>query len=488
MRISGFSSGLDIDALVQELMKSHKSPLTKLQKQSIKVDWQQEAYRNVSTSLVDLRNNKLSSYSLSSSISAKKAEVAGNTTAISATATGASSQGVYTVKVLDLAKAAQSSATSSITGSAADDKFTSDGTIQINGVDISYTTDDTLNTLMTKINNSKEANVTAIYNSTNGKISLTSKSTGGTAISTDDAFKTLVGANDWTNASGSKARAEINGVEVESDTNQVSINGLSIQLKTIHSGDSVSTVTVNSDTDKILSTIKSFINDYNSVIANINSKLGEDKYRTYDPLTDEEKSEMTDKQIEIWETKAKSGLLRNDTILSALVSDMRTATMAEVGVGANAISLNSLGITTGSWYEGGKLVIDNEQALIAAIENDPDQVLKLFNDTTSSAATSTNKTTDTGLGIFQKLSSILMDSLVTLSDKAGTSRTSTSTTGAFLESSLLGQQKKSIATKMSDYQAKLTALETQYYKRFTAMETAINRYNSQASSISSYSG
>ena len=492
MRISGLTSGIDIDSIVQSLMQSHKTPVTKLQKQSMKIEWQQDAYRSVSTSLVDFRNNKLSNYSLLSSIDAKKAEISGdNTTAVSATASGSTSAGVYHVKVERLASAAQSTITTNITGAAATAKFSEAGTININGKDISYTKDDTFESLISKINQDKDANVTAIYSQTNGKLSLTSKTTGGGAIEVDSRFNALIGASNWNNVAGQTAKASVNGVDVESATNQLSVNGLSIQLKTIHSGTSSSTITVSTDTDKILSTIKSFVSDYNSLIESINTKLGEDRYRNYDPLTDEEKEAMTDKQVELWESKAKSGLLKNDSILSSLVSNMRTATTATFHYGTNEqnepnkVTIQSIGITTGQWYEGGKLFIDEEK-LKAALDEDPNKVIGLLTAGSTVSSSNANVVTDTNLGIFHKLSALVMDSLVNLSDKAGTSRTSTSITGSFLENSLLSQQKKNITTRISDLNAKLLNLETQYYKKFTAMETALNKYNSQAASISSY--
>lgn len=56
----------------------------------------------------------------------------------------------------------------------------------------------------------------------------------------------------------------------------------------------------------------------------VNGKLTEKKYRDYTPLTEEQKKDMTEKQIELWEEKAKSGLLRGDTILSGATNQMRT--------------------------------------------------------------------------------------------------------------------------------------------------------------------
>lgn len=501
MRLSGFASGLDIDAMVKTLMKAHQAPVTKLKQQSTKIEWQQEAYRSVSTSLVDLRNNKLSNYMLSSSINAKKAEVTGNTAAVGASTQGNTTAGIYNVKVIDLASAAQATATVSIKGADADTKLqdipslAGKSSISINGKEIAFdAATDTFESLIAKINNSKDANATAIYDRNTGALSITSKTTGGAAIEVDDTFKSLLDntASDpnqstWNSIAGAKAAAEINGVRMESDTNQITVNGLNIQLKA-ESLDSVSTITVSRDTDKIMDTIKSFINDYNSVLDSLNSKLNEDKHRSYLPLSEEEQEAMTEKQVELWESKAKSGLLKNDTILSSLVSNMRAAIIGNFGDPNDKFNLQSIGISTGKWEDRGKLVIENEDALKRALEADPDQVISLFTARrTGETPDGVNKATDADAGIFTRLSNILMDSIVQLSNKAGTSRTSTALTGNFLENSLLSTQKREITNKISDYNSRLLRIENQYYKQFTAMETAINRYNSQAGSIANFS-
>ena len=105
MRISGFS-GLDIDSMVSELMKARRAPLGKLNQQKTSLEWQREQFRDVNIKLVDFRNNKLFSYGLSESISAKKAAVTGETAAITAKATASAQPGEITIEVGALATAA----------------------------------------------------------------------------------------------------------------------------------------------------------------------------------------------------------------------------------------------------------------------------------------------------------------------------------------------------------------------------------------------
>lgn len=497
MRISGFASGFDIDAMVKQLMKAHQAPVDKLKKQTTRIEWQQEAYRSVSTTLVDFRNNKLSSFGLSSSIDAKKAEITGNTAAVSATTTGASIGSVMTVEVTQLASATNVTFATGIAGTDANKLLkdvsawntgTETGKVIVNGKEIAYDKNtDTIQSLVSKINSNKEANATAIYDSVTGKISISSKTTGAGNITLGGDFTGRITGETYT--AGKDAKALVNGLEMTSTSNQLTINGTTIQLKQLSGTNNPSVVTVSTNTDKIVETIKSFITEYNKMLELVNGKLDEERYRNYSPLTEEEQEGMTDKQIELWENKARSGLLKNDSILSQTLSSLRVAAISNFGDSADNYNIQSIGITTGKWFEGGKLVIEDEQKLRDAIEADPDKVMQLFTaKTAAEPASGYNKTNNPESGIFSRMSDILMDSLKQLSDKAGTSQTSTSLTGSFLETSLLATQKKDIDNRILDMNRRLNMLETQYYKQFTAMETAINRYNSQAGSLASFGG
>ncbi|RJE85639.1 flagellar cap protein FliD [Paenibacillus sp. 1011MAR3C5] len=496
MRISGFASGFDIDAMVKQLMTAHRAPLEKLQQKTTRIEWQQEAYRSISTTFVDFRNNKLSTFGQSSSIDAKKADITGNASAVSATVTGASTNSSLSVEVTKLAKAASVQFNTGIAGDNAsktlgelDGWSTSSGTVTVNGVPIQFNkSTDTIQSLVKKINDNKEAKVTALYDSTSGKVSITANATGeGDVVLGGDfsaAANLITGVDP---KAGENATAIVNGLQMSSQTNQITVNGTTIQLKQLSGTGGASTITVGTNTDKILDTIKNFVSEYNKVLEQVNTKLGEERYRKFDPLTEEQKEAMSDKQVELWEEKARSGLLRNDSILSQTVSNLRMAATSGFGDPADKFNIQTIGITTGKWFEGGKLVIENEQALRDAIEADPEKIMSLF--TAKSAeepAAGYSKVNNPNTGVFTRMSDILMDSLKQLSDRAGTSQTSTSSTGSFLENSLLGTQKRDLNSRMADLNRRLTMLETQYYKQFTAMETAINRYNSQAGSLGSF--
>lgn len=489
-RMSGLASGLDIDSLVSKLMKAERTSLDTMVKKRTKIEWQQEAYRDINAKIVDFRNNKLSNYSLSSSIGAKTSDVTGNTNAITINSTSSTASGTMNVSVGAVAKSAvtvytyqaATPADQNTTGKTLADLGFTSNTLTItqpSGSTATVTVDtskDTLATLAAKINANKSANATASYNDATGQFSLVSKNTGLGKITLDTFGDFGEDAKD-----GANAKATINGITYEQASNTFDMNGINFTVRNETGSSGSTTVSVKTDTDAILNTIKSFISDYNTLIGSINGKLGEKSYRDYMPLTDDEKSAMKDSQITLWEEKAHSGLLRDDSILSGLVSQMRIATMADYSTKTN---LTSIGITTGDYTTQGKLVIQDESKLKDAIEADPQKIIDMF---TKAAPTGTKVKADTaGVGIFQKLTQFTMTALKQISEKAGTLTTSADTTADFIENSLLSDTIRSMKNRETDLAARLSDKETQYYKKFTAMETAINKMNTQSSSLSSF--
>lgn len=170
--------------------------------------------------------------------------------------------------------------------------------------------------------NSSGAGVNISYDSINKRFMLSSKATGsGASISINDSSVSAMteifnikpnNANEITD-SGSKAIVTVNGTQLEMDNNSFEFNGVKFELKGVSTSDV--SVTVSRDTQNIASQIKEFVNQYNNLVDKINASTTAKPERSYLPLTDEEKKEMTEKQIELWEGKAKTGLLYRDTIL-----------------------------------------------------------------------------------------------------------------------------------------------------------------------------
>jgi len=478
MRIAGLASGLDVDSMVKEMMKARRASADKLFQKRTAAEWQQEAFREVSTKIVDFRNNKLTSYNLSSQINAKTAAMSGNSTAISVNSVDPNTAGNMSIKVTRVATAQAAVFTlnpdkmANKAGTMSDLGYAAAGSFQVNGKTINYEPTDTLKTIANKINADKAAKATAIYDEASGMFSIMHAETG-KAVTADGPMAALFTR---ANTGGDTAEIEVNGIKFEQTSNRFTINGVDFTIKA-ETGATNASLAIVTDTEKILSTIKSFVSDYNSLIEKVNGELGEERFRSFTPLTEEQKEGMTEKQIELWEEKAHSGLLRNDSTLSKMASDLRIASTADF---ATNINIATIGITTGAWQDKGKLVID-EAKLRKAIEDNPQQVADMF-----MKAGDTSDPANSGVGIFNKMSKIAMNALTELSSRAGTSMVSADPKGQFLESSLLSTQIRDLKTKETEMAAKLKAMEDRYYKQFAAMEAAINKFNSQASSLSSF--
>ncbi|MGM0923177.1 MAG: flagellar hook-associated protein 2 [Bacillota bacterium] len=330
---------------------------------------------------------------------------------------------------------------------------------------------ESLNTVFNKINSS-ELGITALYDSFSDKITLTRKETGdfntaGNEIITSAGFlNDVLGFGSGTETGGQNAKFTINGLSTERTSNTFEMSGVTFTLKdTFAATDPAVSINVTNDTNAVFDNIKKFVTLYNETIAKIQAKTDETRYRDYQPLSDEERESLTDKQQEQWDEKAQSGLLRRDSILTGALSQMRSDFYSTLSAasGSSFTHLSNIGISTTSNYrEGGKLIID-EAKLKKAIEENPEGVEKLF---TSNGPTSGEK------GIITNLYANLKTTMEKLNAKAGTS---SSTSQQFT----IGRNLSSIDTQIDRFEDRLTQVENRYWAQFTAMEKAIQRSNDQ---------
>ncbi|WP_258921836.1 flagellar filament capping protein FliD [Heyndrickxia coagulans] len=346
--------------------------------------------------------------------------------------------------------------------------------------------DKTLNDVISKVNNSN-LGLTMYYDEYKDMFTLTRKETGNfnSSSSVDNGNEIIISSDtdtyDFlrdtlkfsgsTEYGGTNAVFNINGLDTERTSNTFTISGVTYTLKSEF--DSPVTISVSNDVDTIYNNIKNFVDQYNSLIDAVQSKLDEERYSDYAPLTDDQRKELTDTQQDQWDKKARSGLLRNDMTLKSSLSNMRSLIYSKVNnanISSEYNQLSSIGITTTSdWLKGGKLEI-NEDKLKAAIQNDPDSVELLFRATGS---------TTSEKGIVQRLYDSVNNTYNTIVDKAGKS---TYVNTQFT----IGKNINDLTDKIRDMNDKLGKLEDRYYAQFTAMEQAIQKYNSQYTYLSSF--
>ncbi|WP_157950840.1 flagellar filament capping protein FliD [Peribacillus acanthi] len=333
---------------------------------------------------------------------------------------------------------------------------------------------DSINSLMARVNGSV-AGVNLFFDDFKQQMTLTRSETGdykagtGNEMATSgrliqDVFK-FAGV---TETGGVNAKFTINGLDTERSSNTFEMNGITFTLKQAFDGSTGSvTVAVNNDGNKVFENIKGFVDKYNELIGKIQGEVSETYYKSYKPLTDEQRESLSDKQQEQWEEKARSGMLRRDSILTSNLSKMRSDFYAPVtGDSINSLmnQLTAVGIKTSANYlEGGKLEID-EAKLKKAIETNPEDVEKLF---TSSGSTDSQK------GIIHRLYDTVSNTMNKLKERAGNSF---STNAQFT----LGKQLNLVDSQINRFEDKLVRLEDRYWRQFTAMEKAIQQSNQQS--------
>jgi flagellar hook-associated protein 2 len=289
---------------------------------------------------------------------------------------------------------------------------------------------------------------------------------------------TSTGTTGTLSVTGKNADITFNGQQVTTfTTNNITLMGMNLTLKSPTldaSGNPITTnITVSRNVDTAFNNIKDFVNKYNEILDKLNKATTEAVYRDFLPLLDEQKSEMSEKQIEQWEAKSKSGLLRGDGIMTDLYNKMRNIMSSVVSTGGDYTSLSSIGISSRNYQDRGKLYID-ETKLKAALEKDPDAVQKLFSQI--------GDTTQGTNGLVNKLSDVMQDSIKKLTARAGAMGNSQ------YDQSIIGRMLSRLQTDITRQNDRLAKKENLYYKQFAAMEEAVAKFNSQSSWLYAQSG
>ncbi|TLS33070.1 flagellar hook-associated protein 2 [Geobacillus thermoleovorans] len=484
LRISGLASGMDIDKIVSDLMKAERMPLDKLKQKKQLLEWQRDDYRAMNTLLQGLDDYLFSNITLQSSM-LKKTVSSSNESVVTATAGSSAANVAAAIQVNQVATSAVwlSDATKRVDKASfsvdADVTLTinvtnGDGTTKQAAITVKKGT--TLDGVIAQLNSNLDLGVSAFYDEQTGRVSIMKKDTGAQAslVLADQAtadffaqklgFAGAIAGQELTGkTAGKDADITINGLQTTRSSNTFTINGVTYTVK----GTGTAMVSVATDADAMFNAIKGFVDKYNDTIDKINAELKEERYRDYPPLTDEQKEAMTEKQIELWEEKARSGMLRGDSILSSALSKMRMNVYTKVE-GANIPSgfsqLAQIGITTSSNYlDGGKLIID-ETKLREKIKENPDAVYQLFNQ---------DGATDAEKGIARRLRDTIKATIGKIEQKAGKTIWTN-------QQFAIGRDLIEINDQIDRFQDRLKQIEDRYYRQFTAMEEAIQRANQQS--------
>lgn len=533
LRITGLASGMDIDSMVESLMKVDRLKVTSFERNKQVALWRQEAYNNMNKLFANFILNTRKNFGLTkttstgialnysyTSVDYLRKAVSSKEDVASVTSTSKALNGTFNIEVKQLATSG------SITSAELDNlddiqldgmkfriKGTEDGqfvTITVKG--------STMNDLVKAINEKKdETKVMAFYDSENKRLFLQSTVTGENSkiqlsrVSGEDGdegykFLEKVRGEGFKKINGQDAIIQYNGVDLKYSSNNINFNGLNIVLK----AEGKTTISVSTNVDGIMEKIEQLINDYNELIDKVSQAINEKRYSQYYPLSQDEKKAMHEDDVKLWEEKAKSGMLSRDELITRTLQAIRTDLYRNVGgVSGSFKNLIEIGITTESYTRGitgGKLQIDKEK-LRAAIEKDPEGVMELlfkepekldradFPDTDEGkrqyeAAERANRR-DNG-GIFTRVYDNLIDGMKAIIDKAGPGQDSDllrSVKSNILIDFVTGKSSISdidrevlnLNRRIDDLNILLYRKEESYYAKFTAMEKALQQMYSQSS-------
>lgn len=296
-------------------------------------------------------------------------------------------------------------------------------------------------------------------------------------------IETAMGDTDYSDAKriyGEKAKITLNDVVYESDSNDITVNGMTITaLEETDPGKSI-TVNTQVNVQGIYDSIKDFFKEYNALIKEMDELFNAPTAKGYEPLTDDEKDAMSDKEIEKWEEKIKKSLLRRDDTLSSVMNLMTSSMSQGLTLSdGNKYSLASFGIKTQGYLdaaenEGYCYHIDGDSedevsagnnggnnALMAAIQNNPEMVQEFF----------------------QKLS----DDLYTKLDKKMQS-TSLNSRFTIYNDKKMQKDYDEYTKTIKKWEDKVTSMEEYYYNKFAAMEKALSSLQSSTNALSGLLG
>ena len=565
MRVSGLNSGLDTDAIVQELVSAYSKKTEKYEKEQTKLGWKQEIWKGLNTKVNSLYKS-VGDMRFSSAYSTKKT-TSSDTTKATVSASGASVTGTQKLHIISTAQSGY------LTGGALnrvkpgkdkdgndDWKVRSDTKLTDLGYggketsfklttwdeskqkevqkDIKVTSDSTVNDVLKQL---QEAGLNASIDEDNGRIFLSSKTTGlhsnfqieaATAKSVPDmdengnvklgadgnplmkdidlsddekaASKILLNllgldssetaTNRATKIEGSDARIVLNGVEFTNNSNNFTINGLSIAVSGVTDvasdvldaygridfsklkDDTAITLTTAVDSQGIYDKIKDFLTNYNNIINEITKLYNADSAKDYEPLTDDEKDQMSDTEIGKWETKIKDSLLRRDNSLGTLMNAMTSAMNRGITINGRDYALSSFGISTLGYLNS----VKNEQNAYHIDGDEDDENTSSKEDKLMAAIT---EDPDTVVEYMKQLSKNLYDAI----DKqmAGNDLR---TRYSIYNDKELDKQYNNYTKTIKEWEEKVSDKEEYYYKQFSNMETALAKLQSQTSSLSGLLG
>ena len=496
IRITGLNSGLDTEAIISALVSSYDYKTEKYKKAQTKLSWKQEKWKDLNSKIYSFYN-AVGNLRLSNAYDLKTT-TSSDSSKVTVSAGSNAPNGTQKLNVLQIAQASSwtGGKLTKTDGSAATGSTKLSELGYPNGeakikvtVGSGKTKEITVKEDMTVdqfVGQLKDAGLNVNFDEKNQRIFVNAKETGsagdfkieGVGAEGLAALEKLGLGSTVTKIAGTDAKIKLNGVEYTSSSNSFSVNGLNLTVQGV-TGDgdnNAVTITTNTDTQGIYDKVKDFLTQYNSLINEMTSLFNAPTAKGYEPLSDEEKKAMSEKEVEQWEQKIKDSLLRRDESLESVLSAMTSSMSQGVEIDGKKYYLSSFGINTMSYLNA-----PANQQNAYHIDGDPDDATSAGRPDKLMAAI--NSDPDAVVGFMQKLATNLYDAI---DEKMKATS---------LRSAYTVYNDKEMASEYSDYtniikkwEERLQKQEDYYYKKFAAMETALSKINSQAGAFGNMLG
>ncbi len=508
LRMSGLISGMDTDSVIEALVSTKKQKVTDAKNDQKKLEWKQNIWTGINTNIKGLFQSHLSVMRFSSSYS--KMTTAVSNSSVASVITGDSAvNATQKLRVEKLAKSAYLTG-KDLNGDSKEKAFNATTTLSELGFkggsdtinltiggkaqeSLAVTGETTISDVLSHL---KKAGLNASFDEDTQRFFVSSKSTGssqdftlsdggsgalaalGLQVATKDQKK-AEGFDQTQYASkvdGSDAVIYLNDAKFTGDTNTFKINGLTITALD-ETGDKEVTLTTTTDTSGIYDMIKDMISQYNKAINDIDKYYNADSVRKYSMLTEDEKEAMSEKEVEEYENKIKSGLLRSDNNLSTLRSLFTSATSAGVEIGGKTYYLSDFGIGTGSYFT----TPDNEKH---ALHIDGDKDDSTVRDKTDKLSEMIASDPELVTEFFSTLSQNLYSKLDGVSKSVDGYRSY----GNFYDDKKMKSDYNDYKTTIKNLEEKANDYEDKLYKQFSSMEAALANLQKKSSALAGLLG
>lgn len=409
----GIASGLNTSELIKQLMQIERRPVVLLEQRVQTYQQRMDAWRDVNMRLASLET-KLSDLLLRSAYEARKA-TSTDQEVVTASANNSAAPGTYEIEVLALARShrvVSDRLEEELPLGLADGKSKS---FTVNGATITVEAGDTLQTIADKLNAAEDAKVTATV--IDNRLVIEGKETG-VELHFSDSDGVL---RPQTIQAPQHARVKVNGIEIERPSNEVEVvEGVTFTLR----GEGTAVITVAKDVSGAVAKIKDVVDQLNSAMDFMSSRL------------------------------AKDGILQGDATLVRLQSSLRLAFMDRADTGGKLTTLSEIGIT---FTREGRAELD-ESKLREALEEDAHGVYLLLAGSGEG---------DEGLGIARRARDLI--------------RGYTQTGGVIQgRREMFEAQIASAKESIERMEERLERQEERLYRQFTAMEQALASLQTQS--------